>query len=229
MLHAPKAPEIDHRTAKLLVGIIALNLATLTRLFANSPLESISEAYYKGGPSQIIFIGCLFAVAAFLAAYNGRNKREMIASKIAAFAALGVALFPCGCDGQFKTFPGVFYIPGIHWISAAVLFSILAYFCRRFYVRALGKGHTEAKRRARIYVVCGLAILTSIVMIAIDSLTSGAVSRVINGLTFYGEMTALVAFGISWLTASQTAPYFTAKDERFNPFSAKTTPERKVA
>ena len=71
MLEAPKREEIDHRTIKLIVGVIALSLATLTGAFAGTPIASISASYYEGGWSQTIFIGFLFAIAAFLLAYNG--------------------------------------------------------------------------------------------------------------------------------------------------------------
>jgi len=89
MVSSPKKKEIDERTIKLLVGLIALSLATLTNWFAKDPLTSISTSYYEGGWSQSIFVGFLFAISAFLLAYNGESKREMVLSKVAAVAALG--------------------------------------------------------------------------------------------------------------------------------------------
>lgn len=89
-----KREEIDHRTTKLIVGIVALSLASLTSAFSRTAINSISESYYQGGWSQSIFIGFLFAIAAFLLSYNGLSRPEMILSKVAAIAALGVALFP---------------------------------------------------------------------------------------------------------------------------------------
>ena len=93
MLPTPRRPEIDHRTIKLIVGGIALSLASLTNLFAESPLESISASYYQTGWSNSIFIGFLFAIAAFLFAYNGLTRKEMVLSKSAGTAGLGVALW----------------------------------------------------------------------------------------------------------------------------------------
>lgn len=43
-------------------------------------------------------------------------------SKVAALAAICVAMFPCGCDSH----PQI--IPMVHYIAAAVMFSILAVF-----------------------------------------------------------------------------------------------------
>src|SRR5262245_53228670 len=96
MLSRPRRREIDHRTLKLIVGVIAISLPFLTRYFAG-PLDSISEAYWKGEWSQSILTGFLFAIASFLLAYNGLTLPQMILSKVASVSALVVALFPCRC------------------------------------------------------------------------------------------------------------------------------------
>ena len=94
MFSAPKREEIDHLTIKFVVGLIAVSLAPLTDFFAKSSITSISASYYEGGWSQTIFIGFLFAIAAFLLAYNGFSRTDMLMSKFAAAAALGVAMGP---------------------------------------------------------------------------------------------------------------------------------------
>jgi len=215
MLPPPSRREIDHRTLKLIVGVIALSLATLTRLFARTPIASISASYYEGGWSQAIFIGFLFAIAAFLLAYNGMSRGEMISSKVAAVAALGVALFPCRCDGHAEL------APYVHGASATVMFLILTYFCYGFFVRALSKGYPQATFRAVIYAGCGVAILLAILVLAVDHFSGDALSTRLPRLTFFGEATALVAFGISWLTASRVLPVVTRHDERFSPLSER--------
>ncbi len=206
-----KRQEIDHRTMKLTVGIIAISLASLTSLFANHIITSISESYYIGGWSQAIFIGFLFAIAAFLIAYNGTSRGEMLLSKVAALAGLGVALFPCKCGSHAEL------VPYVHAVSAATMFLILAYFCYGFFSRARGKGHAQAQLRATVYAICGIAILISIATLAIDGIFGRFITAAIPRLTFYGEATGLVAFGISWLTASRVLPVLTRADERFSP------------
>jgi hypothetical protein len=209
MLPTPRRREIDHRTIKLIVGLIALSLASLTNLFAPSPLTSVSASYWQGGWSQTIFLGFLFAIVTFLLAYNGYSKAEMLASKAAAVAGLGIALFPCGCDGHPE------FVPYVHWICAALMFLTLAYFCIGFRRRALEKGHAEARLRALMYLVCGVAIVGAIGVLGLNGLFGwfGAVPR----LTYFGEATALMAFGVSWLTASRVLPLLTRKEERFSP------------
>jgi hypothetical protein len=211
MLPAPRRKEIDHRTMKLIVGVVAISLPGLTSVFAKTPLMSISASYWEGGPSQTIFIGFLFAIASFLLAYNGYTRREMMLSKIASVASLGIALFPCQCD---QPAPGV---PVVHFASAATMFLILAFFCYAFYERARAKGHSEANVRATVYAVCGTAIVLSIVVLALDEVLGGPLTDRVPALTFYGEATGLIAFGISWLIASRTLPVVTRPDERFSP------------
>jgi hypothetical protein len=104
------------------------------------------------------------------------------------------------------------------------MFTVLAGFCYVFYRRACSKGYMQANLRAVIYVICGVAIIIAILAIAIDKLSGGAISTAmtetgLNGarLTFYGEHVGLVAFGVSWLTASRVLPVITRKDERFSP------------
>jgi len=214
MLATPMKKEIDHRTLKLLVGLIALTLGNLTSFFAGTRITSISAAYHAGGWAQSILVGFLFSIAAFLVAYNGQSKDEMVLSKVAAAAALGVALFPCGCDGHDQI------IPHVHFASAAVMFAILTYFCFLFYRRARAKQHTEANRRAVIYAACAIAIVGAIATLIIDTLVQGGISERVPRLVFYCERAGLVAFGISWLTASRVLPVITRSDERFSPLSA---------
>lgn len=217
MLSSPQRPEINHRTMKLIVGVIALSLASVTSLLAKISLRSISESYYDTGNwSRNILVGCLFAISAFMFAYNGYSTVQMVLSKIAASAALGIGLFRCKCDDASHTE----IIPHVHSVSAAVMFGILAFFCYIFYQRAINKVHSQAKSRAVIYALCGLTIVASILILALDNLLGGIIKAKIGPrLTFYGEEAALVAFGVSWLTASHCLPVITDKTERFSPFS----------
>ena len=215
---APHREEIDHRTIKLLVGVIALTLGSLTSFFAGTPILSISASYHVGGWSQSFFVGFLFAISAFLLAYNGLSFREMVMSKVAAVAALGVALFPCKCGQQTAV------VPYVHAAAATAMFLVLAGFCYIFFKRARQKGYPQAKMRAAIYATCGVAIVLSITVLAIDAVFDGAVRTTLtsiglNGarLVFYAEHTALIAFGTSWLTASRVLPVITQADERFSP------------
>lgn len=209
MIRLPRRPEIDEHTLKLMVGIVALSLANLTTWFSGKRLASISASYYETGLAQTTFIGFLFAAASFFLAYNGQSRREMVASKVAAVAGLGVAIFPCNCPGHPPQ-------PPFHYISAAVLFVALAYLCYCFFGRAWAKGHTQARARGTIYVACGLTMVVTLLVLAVDHFTGEQIKALDPRLTFHGEYICLVAFGISWLTASRILPLVTRPDERIS-------------
>lgn len=206
--------EIDHHVLKLIVGFIALSLANLAASFSPVPLESISDSYHQGGWARDVFVGFLFAIGSFLLAYNGSSAWEMIFCKIAAFAALGVAMFPCGCGGHVEI------IPYVHYTSAAVMFSVLAGLCAIFYHRARKKGRREAIWRAYIYATCAVIIVASMVVLALDNFAGHFISARVDRLVFYGERAGLMAFGVSWLVASRALPVLTAKDERIQVLPA---------
>jgi len=209
---APQIPEIDQRTMKLIVGVVALSLPLLTNYFASlvgPPLGSISESYWREGWPQTIFVGFLFAIASFLVAYNGQIPSEMVLSKVAAVAAVAVAMFPCACNGE----PEI--IPGLHYLCAGVMFGVLTYFCYLFFSRALHKGHPEAKFRAVIYGVCGVSMVLCSLALGYNGLTHGSLAERFPDFVFWGEAGGLWSFGISWLTASHVLPVIDRTDERF--------------
>jgi len=208
--------EINEHAAKLIIGMIAISLAIIEYILTGGSIDSISESYFKGDWPRNIFVGFLFVIAAFMFTYNGKEPYQMaqiLLSKVAALAALGVALFPCACNRD----PGEISFDHIHGSSAAVLFIILAIFCRFFYLRAKNKEHKykEAKIRAAIYKYCGIAIVLSIGILALDYFSEGAISSKIHNLTFIFEYVALASFGFAWLTASRFFRYITNEKERY--------------
>jgi hypothetical protein len=205
-----KPQEIDHHVLKLIVGVIALTLANLTALFSADSIQSISASYWEGGWARDFFIGFLFAISSFLFAYNGDSSLEMLLSKVTAFAALGVAFFPCGCGTHDEV------VPYVHYISAAAMFIVLAGLCGVFFKRAHSKGHAQARWRAYVYAACGITIVMVIAVLAIDHFAGEPIGSRMPRLTFYCERAGLVAFGISWLVASRALPFITAPGERIS-------------
>jgi hypothetical protein len=210
----PNAPVIDNHSSKFIVGVIAITLPLLTYLLAlPERLGSISASYWAEGDwPRNIFVGFLFAVAAFLASYNGYSPLQMRLSKLAGVAAVGIAMFPCSCGGH----PQI--VPGVHYVSAAIMFGVLAFFCYVFLRRAWPKPTVQERVRAIVYAICGLAMVVAIVAIGIDAVT-GALSQSFPSFTFWAETTALVAFGIAWLTASRILPVITAPNEQLSLLS----------
>ncbi len=212
MFSNPIRPEINSDTTKLLIGLIAIFLANVTSFFSGNDITSISASYHEGGWARDFFVGFLFAITAFMLTYNGQSRIEMVLSKIAGFSALGVAIFPCGCDGHDEV------IPYAHYVCAAVMFTVLLVFCYVFYRRSKGKGHAEALRRSNIYLLCGVIIIFAIGLLLIDFLTQGRLSEITPRLVFYCEKAGLVAFGVSWLVSSKVLPLLSDNYERHHPF-----------
>lgn len=208
----PRRPEINQRTTKLIVGLIAIGIASVTSWLApdGQQLKSISESYFAGDWSRNVFVGFLFAIAAFLMSYNGHTGLQKALSRVAALAALGVAMFPCKCRNSSEI------IPYVHYIAAAVLFGILAYFCIAFHRNAKGKGHVEARRRARVYLACFWAMVLAMIALAFNGIWGEGLgwNELMPRFVFVGEAVALVAFGICWLVASRVLPVLTRPDER---------------
>lgn len=204
----PARLEIDYRTIRLVIGVIAISLGPLTSVISGFTITSISASYHEDGFARNIFVGFLFAIAAFLLAYNGRSALQMVLAKVAAVAAVLVALFPCHC-GEHEEI-----VPYLHYIAAAVMFLILAIFCWFFIERARKKSTREARQRVRVYIVCGVLIVTSIVFLAADPVFQGALSRVIPRFVYVFEALGLISFGVAWLTASCTVPGLAGPGER---------------
>jgi hypothetical protein len=208
-----KNTEISYHTLRFIVGFMAIALASLTSLTSQSRLDSISEAYWDPGHwPRNIFVGFLFAISAFLFAYNGEDRLQKYLSKLAAVATLGVALFPCGCKCHEEI------VSGVHYVSAAIMFGILLVFCYFFYENARKKETADGNARSVIYGLCAAAILVAISGMVVDFAFDDILSKVCGRFTFFAEMTGLVAFGIAWLVASRAFPYITNEDDRVSLF-----------
>lgn len=209
--------EINHHTMKLMVGLIALLLAGLTSTLSGGQIDAISDAYHVGGWARDVFIGSLSAIAAFLFSYNGFSRGEMWLSKLAALAAVGIALFP----SPYPDFDEI--VPHVHYISAAVMFISLAVFCLYFRRRARDKGHRQALWRSHIYEACALVIGACVGLLALHFMVDGFFTRRIPRFVFAAEAVALSAFALSWLTASLALPVITRPEERQRVLAAATS------
>jgi hypothetical protein len=208
-MNRPQHQEIDHRILKLMVGLVALTLASATSFFSDGVILSISQSHCHGGWARDFFVGTMFAIAAFMAAYNGFSRLEMWVTKVTAVSAVGVAWFPMECPGQ----PEI--IPGAHVVSAIIMFASLAVLCRIFHSRARSHGLPRANRRAFIYAACGIAILGAMGLVAIDHLLGNPLKAAVPRLEIYSQQVALVAFGVAWLVASHVLPWVTSPEEQW--------------
>jgi hypothetical protein len=199
-----KTPQVIHAETLLktvgLLGILMPWLLIGGSWMLGSELiirDSISD-YYHSPKVRDLFVGVLCAIALFLSAYNGYDRRDRIASALACVFALGVAFFPTTPDGENADGIG-----RLHLVFAASFFLVLtvfALFLFRSFDPHMGKTPQKINRN-RIYLVCGIIMAASLVFIMAymfwlkDCWTWLDNARPV--LVF--ESVALTAFGFSWL------------------------------
>lgn len=236
---------IDVRTLRLTIALIAICLPFIADQLTPLKLTSISASYFAGDWPRNYFVGSLFIISFFLFAYKGEVNKEAVVSKVAAFAALGIALFPCDCTDVINTQVTTMLqcigvdparhpeagrcllhsqeVDGAHYFAAAVMYGAMAYFCYIFWKRAQGKVDERmiaAGHRVFVYKLAFAGILLSITGLILDYLLHHRISASFSTFVFWMEATGLVSFGVSWLLASKVLPYFSHKSlELYNPFS----------
>jgi hypothetical protein len=171
---------------------------------------SISHYYYS--VMHFLFLFILILLGSFLIFYkgNGKVKWEDIISTLAGISAFLVAIFPTEYDGfNGNPFLNVEnwkpWFNYLHFGSAAILFLCFAYFCfiifqKSDHIIKTEEDEIKKNNRNKIYTICGILILFSIIMIAIFSFIFNdfANKNFINYI-FYFECVALWAFGFSWI------------------------------
>lgn len=207
-MNATNNPVFDYRALRLVMGIIAFSLPFVVSIVSSVVLTSISASYYT--EARNLFVGLLFVVGAFLLAYNGHDRQQMLASKIAALSACGVALFPTNKVGCPITTEAI-----IHYASAVLLFSILAYFCFRFFRMDLINQIGKRARRRKIYFACGCTMLASMGTIALANIVLNEATVAQYRIVYWGEAIALMAFGVAWFTSGKAFEFIADEDERY--------------
>jgi len=168
---------------------------------------SISHYYYTN--MREIFVGVLGSVSLFLFTYKGFSTLDSIASSMAGFFSLTVALFPTDiingfpCQTDVTSVFNVSFHDKIHLVSAALFFITLALMSIFLFTKSKHiKARQTPQKRIRnvIYIVTGIIMLSCIAAIGIYFLTKGNPK---SQVVFWFEALALLAFGISWLTKGE--------------------------
>ncbi|MEI7472469.1 MAG: hypothetical protein WCJ85_09430 [Chitinophagaceae bacterium] len=208
---------ISYLTIRKAVGILGMALPfalIVGHLFFQKPCAfpaSISHFYYTDMGN--LFVGTLCAVSLFLFTYNGYDRMDKMASKLAGSFALLVAVFPTnygannnGDCSRIVDGENIFSNT-THYLAATLLFSTFAFFSLVLFTKT---NHTAPlcgpkKSRNTIYKVCGWVIIFCILSIALFSLIPFLEEQFSQYKpTFVFETLALLAFGFSWLIKGET-------------------------
>lgn len=192
------------RSIGLLGFFFPLILILGAKLFSDCPdvLSSLSD-YYHTIMRDVFAIVMAFLAFAFFT-YRGPEKIDGILANLTGICALAIVFFSTSikedagaclaCDmATYKT---------IHFIFASIFFLLLSYFSLFLFTKTEKNSvpTIEKTRRNRIYRICGIIMLFSIVVIGIYLLwlkKNGIWTDVPIVLIF--EWLALWAFGISWI------------------------------
>lgn len=204
-------------TLRILVGVLGMFLPLLLWLLlllhngVYSPLDSISHYFYTRAGTVFIIIVSLLAI--FLLVYKGYESIDFILSSIAGVGALLLLYFPtynidCNCNTSNCNYVITHLNDNVfrekfHIAMAGIFLGSLALMSIFLFTKKKGdpKGFVlpELKGEKIIFIVCGILMLLSMLMIITNCfwVYSGPEFNERN-LTFWFEVIALEAFGFSW-------------------------------
>lgn len=165
-------------------------------------LQSVS-GYYHTHMRQI-FVAVMVTISIFLFVYDGYDFTDSVLAKMASVFALGIAFFPTDIESNDVACL-VYAVPTnqtLHMTSAIAFFLILTYFAL-FQFRKTGPGRPsiQKNRRNTIYLICGLLMLLSILLIGLYFLIQDKLPPF--PYVFALEWIALAAFGVSWIVKGE--------------------------
>ena len=180
----------------------AVSLGALL-IFRTGIQSSISSYYYTG--TRDVLVGSLWAIGFFLLSYKGYERIDSIAGKLGCVFALGTALFPTAPDlnpSSSATVIGYF-----HQGFAGLFFFTLIYYSLFLFTKTRPHGHPTRRKLQRnlVYRVCGITMAVCILLMTIYTFLPKSTSSSLEGFhpIFWLETTAILAFGISWITKGE--------------------------
>jgi hypothetical protein len=206
---------ISYLTLRKAVGILAILFPIIivagSLIFGKCDEIQSNLSYYYHTRMRNFFVGILCAIALFLFAYKGYDRRDAIAGNLACILALLIAFFPTSVTEPLT--PCILnpfenkISSSIHFFSAGGFFIILAYFSIFLFTKKEPRPTKMKLKRNKLYRLCGYIILGCIflmtVIFTLQKFNYG------QGLKKYDpvlwlETLALWAFGVSWLTKGNT-------------------------
>ncbi|WP_041693932.1 MULTISPECIES: hypothetical protein [Emticicia] len=204
-------------TLRILVGVLGMLLPLLLWLLlliqngVQSPMDSISHYFYTRAGTIFTIIVSLLAI--FLLVYKGYEPIDFILSSIAGVCALLLLYFPTSnitCDTNLINCDYIITHLNdneirikFHFIMAGMFLGSLALMSIFLFTKKKGDPEglvlPELKGEKIIFVICGLLMLLSMLIIATNCFGIFSKTEFDHyNLTFWFEVIALEAFGFSW-------------------------------
>ncbi len=204
-------------------------LGTFLDKRSNMWQPSISHYYYTTSHIIFLGVLCFLAtVLLFYSGKENDSKipgeksmkarAEYWISNVAAFCAFGVAAFPTAKAGlkarDAYSFVSLTLGDEIttrvnitHYLCACILFVCFAIFCFFLFTKSdrtgiINNAYPTVRRRKAFYQGCGWTIMGAIAVIGITATFNDDLNRDVTlkyNITFWCEVMALTAFGLSWL------------------------------
>jgi cytochrome b561 len=195
---------ISYLTLRKAVGYLGILLpfalaAGNWLIFSGGLQQSVSDYYYTG--MRGVLVGGLCVIGAFLLAYHGYDRWDMLFTNAAGLGAVGVALFPTAPPHpSFRAMLAGY----LHYGFGVVLFASLTVIALWLFRKTdPAREPTRLKQlRNRVYLICGVVMVVSLALAGIVSLPFAAALGPIDPV-FWLETAAVVAFGASWLVKGQ--------------------------
>jgi hypothetical protein len=215
---------ISYATMRRLVGWLALSLpfilpAGYVIFFSRHGFPgSISSYYYTGMRNYLVGALCVLGVL-FIAYDAYHDQFDFWITNLAGIFAVGVAFFP---TEPASASPHQKDIGHIHFVFAALLFTMLAVMALRF-TKTQPDGYPtgQKSRRNIIYRICAALIAASMLVAFIANFLPAAIKHDMPSL-FWFESIAVVAFSVSWLVKGEAIPLLNDKPSVVEVASAAT-------
>ncbi|MGQ0481210.1 MAG: hypothetical protein ACT4O0_09305 [Pseudonocardia sp.] len=196
-------PVQSHIALRATTGVIAVALPLLvisvTAAVDGQVLSSISASFHHRY-SISLFVGSMFAFAAFLWAYQYTPAENRLGN-VGAVLAAGVAIFPTRPGAQDAPLTLPWFLGTVHFVCAAAFFLVLFRFCR-YWSRS-----DQDATQARTYRICSWVIVAGLVVAGATQAAEASwfISGQLDPYFLLAEVVMVEAFGVSWLVRGGAA------------------------
>lgn len=192
--------KINTLRLRAMIGWLGILLPWIVVALIGYFPSSISATWYTNACTPFMII--LGSASFLLISYKGYGLLDDIVLTASGIAGLGICLFPCAVGGVYGEV-GTFLVEKwtsntIHGVCAFIFFGLLSYNSIFLFTKSSGEKTTKKRIRNAIYIICGVGMLASFLILLLPSFPIQV---------WLMETIALFFFGISFLTKADIYPW----------------------